>query len=506
MPTTLLTLRTLRRIYALFFVGLFVLLLWLSDFKNLQGYASDLLLSLSPLTALTTTLTSGVLYGGLVISLVIVVGTLIFGRFFCSWVCPMGILNQFFGWLLAKYKGEAAIGRNRYQTSFRLKYYILLVLLIGSAIGVLQVGLMDPIALTTRSMVTTILPAWERMTGLGPYANAPIFHGALLIAGIFVGLLLVTRWLPRFWCRVLCPLGAMLGLLASWSPFRIHRDLDKCTDCNKCQWSCQGACDPQGELRITECHVCMNCVESCPEGALHYGLPRSRSSSHVALDLTKRRVLEIAVAGTVLLPVFKGTAASRTLENKKVIRPPGSLAEVDFLARCIKCEACMRVCPTNVLQPALLESGFEGLWTPLLDNRIGYCEHHCVLCGQVCPTASIRPISVAEKVGGEGFAKPIKLGTAFFDHGRCLPWAMQTPCIVCEEVCPTSPKAIWYEKRIVHDRKGKPLELKHPFVEPDLCIGCGICENRCPVVDHAAIRVTSVGESRSETNKMLLKR
>jgi ferredoxin len=139
-----------------------------------------------------------------------------------------------------------------------------------------------------------------------------------------------------------------------------------------------------------------------------------------------------------------------------------------------------------------------------LQNRIGWCEHHCVLCGQVCPTGAIRRIGVAEKVGAPPHPGPVKLGTAFYDHGRCLPWSMHTECIVCEEMCPTTPKAIWYQTAQVPDRDGTLKPLKQPFVDPRLCIGCGICENKCPVEDLAAIRVSSVGETRSTDNQMLL--
>ena len=165
--------------------------------------------------------------------------------------------------------------------------------------------------------------------------------------------------------------------------------------------------------------------------------------------------------------------------------------------------------PHQCIATGSVGGGVEALWTPILVNRLGYCEHHCVLCGHVCPTGAIRPLTVLEKVGQSGqgskAVEPIKLGTAFFDQGRCLPWAMHTPCIVCEEVCPTSPKAIWYKKVELADRKGQPVRLKQPYVEPALCIGCGICENKCPVADRAAIRVTSVGESRSVHNHMILK-
>jgi MauM/NapG family ferredoxin protein len=249
----------------------------------------------------------------------------------------------------------------------------------------------------------------------------------------------------------------------------------------------------------------MNCIAHCPEDALHYGLARDGSSVHQPLELSRRRLLETTAAAAVMVPMLRSSLAAHTVPDPRVIRPPGSLPEEDFLARCIKCAQCMRVCPTNVLQPALLESGLEGLWTPVLINRMGYCEHPCVLCGRVCPTGAIRPLTVLEKVGQPPTVPPVKLGTAFYDQGRCLPWSMQTPCIVCEEVCPTSPKAIWYQTVVVKRRDGQPVTLKQPFVEPSRCIGCGICEHRCPVVDHAAIRVTSVGESRSTHNTMMLR-
>jgi ferredoxin len=167
----------------------------------------------------------------------------------------------------------------------------------------------------------------------------------------------------------------------------------------------------------------------------------------------------------------------------------------------------------SALHPALFEAGIEGLWTPILIPRIGYCEHSCVLCGQVCPTGAIQKIDEKAKQGiGQ---PPIRIGTAMYDHGRCLPWAMATPCIVCEEFCPTSPKAIWVEEVTIpkrdskvpaeggHPRMGE-VKVQRPHVDPSLCIGCGACEKVCPVVDKPAVYVTSAGESRSKTNVILL--
>ncbi len=326
----------------------------------------------------------------------------------------------------------------------------------------------------------------------------------MLVTVLFITILFANRFLTRFWCRVLCPLGALLGVLSSRSLLKIRRDTEKCNDCQKCLRFCQGGCDPNTELRAGECHACMNCISQCPEEAIHYGLSGTNSSVHTPIDINRRRLIESVVAGIVIVPMMRSVVNARTDPQHKVIRPPGSIAEDDFLRRCIKCGECMKICPTNVIQPALLESGFEGLWTPILLNRIGYCEFNCVLCSQVCPTGAIEKLSIEKKVGRQPFKNPLKIGTAFYDRGRCLPWAMNTECIVCEEVCPTSPKAIWFENVEVKLRDGKSKQLKLPHLEPELCIGCGICENKCPVQDRAAIRVTSIGETRSKKNQMIL--
>ncbi|MCK4237443.1 MAG: 4Fe-4S dicluster domain-containing protein, partial [Candidatus Krumholzibacteria bacterium] len=137
------------------------------------------------------------------------------------------------------------------------------------------------------------------------------------------------------------------------------------------------------------------------------------------------------------------------------------------------------------------------IWTPILVSRLGYCEYNCNLCSQVCPTGAIRKISVEEK-------KEIRIGLAFIDKDRCIPYAFGRNCIVCEEHCPIPDKAITFDEEKTVDKDGKRFMLKKPVVDPELCTGCGICEYKCPVVDIPAIRITSVGESRSEENRLFL--
>ncbi len=500
----ILALRTIRRIYAVFFLVLFMFLLWLTSFRQMKGYETPLLLELDPLAAIASFLTSWTVYKDLAFSLFIIVSALFFGRFFCSWVCPLGIVNQIAGSVFNRLRAADTISLNSYRPLYRLKYYILVLFLVLAALGSLQTGLLDPIPFITRSFVVSIFPAVNYGRSW-LYLKQPLFHGGTFLGLIFLAVVFANRFLPRFWCRAVCPLGALLGILSFRPLFRIWRDVELCTDCKKCLGHCHGGCDPHASLRTTECHVCMNCIEDCPEGAIHYGLPKAASASHMPLDVSRRRLIESALAGALLFPVIRSTIASGTSPQYRVVRPPGSIPETDFLRRCVKCGECMKVCPTNVIQPALLEAGLEGIWTPILINRIGYCEYNCVLCGRVCPTGAITPLSIEKKLGKGAGQKPLKIGTAFYDRGRCLPWAMNTDCIVCEEVCPTSPKAIWFQTFEVQLRDGTTKMLKRPFVDPKLCIGCGICENKCPIRDQAAVRVTSIGETRSLVNQMILK-
>ena len=210
-------------------------------------------------------------------------------------------------------------------------------------------------------------------------------------------------------------------------------------------------------------------------------------------------------AGVVAVPLFRSGDTFGVNHSPFLIRPPGSQPEKNFLERCIRCGQCMRVCPNNALHPTILEAGFEGLWTPYMIPKIGYCEPTCTLCGQVCPTGAIQELAFEEKVGDED-NQPMRMGTAFFDRGRCLPWAMATPCIVCEEWCPVSPKAIYVQEEMAIDTEGNEVRVQRPRVDPALCTGCGACEYACPVFDRKAVYVTSVGETRSEINQILLER
>jgi len=341
----------------------------------------------------------------------------------------------------------------------------------GSPAASLQIGLLDPIALMHRSINLIVLPLLDA-THLNLSAARRLYEGSWLIGAVFVAALLLNLFIPRFYCRFICPLGALLGVFSRHALWRIGKRSTDCPDCELCQKNCEGACSPTDDIRLAECVMCLNCIDDCRHGLMTYRRQPSATGEIVSPDLTRRGLVTTLISGAVTVPVLGIGAATGTNWNPKLVRPPGSLDEAEFLSRCIKCGQCMRICPTNVLHPAGLEGGLEGLWTPKLNFRIGTsgCQHTCIACGNICPTAAIRPMTLDERTGRNQYtaAGPIKIGTAFVDRGRCLPWAMGRPCIVCQENCPVSPKAITTREVFepVGDAKRLPVKFAGPaYVE-----------------------------------------
>ena len=536
----------LRWYSQVFFFALFLFLLLRTGFSgSLHAGGSDIRLpypvqlffQLDPLVALSNALSSRALYHGLLWSLMVLIPTMLLGRFFCGWICPLGSIHHFFSSLRSERKrGKQLIESNRYKRWQTTKYYLLVAVLIAALLGTGIVGWLDPFSLLVRSLGLSILPganyvlnavlgALERsrfapvqmvagvlhfiLSALLLSFKQPYFRQGIWLGIIFIFLLALNFRVTRFWCRAICPLGALLGIVSRWSVLGLVKTPEHCENCNRCMLRCQGGDDPVGGVpwRQAECHLCLNCVDECPEHGLQFKFFSAQKS--MGTNLQRRKVLTGLAAGAAAVPLLRSTPGFAVERHERLLRPPGALDEEYFLSRCIRCGECMKVCPNNALQPALTEAGLEGLWTPVLVPRIGYCETSCVLCSEVCPTGAIWEITAKEKgwdTRDAGGAKPISLGTAFYDRGRCLPWAMATPCIVCEEWCPTSPKAVYLQPGKVADAEGHLRQVKQPFIDPQRCVGCGACEHACPVQDRPAVYVTSVGESRSRTNQILLNR
>ena len=489
--------RLFRRVYQGFFLLLFVAGLGLMSEEGIRRFPVRLLLQLDPLSAAAVLASSWLLPAGLAVALAVVALSVLFGRAFCGWICPLGTLHQLTSWLTRPLRGARYHEANRFRPHFRLKYLLLAALLVAALGGTGLVGLLDPLSLATRSFAAGLLPAAAALFA-GSGTRPRTFAGAWLTGGLFIGLLLANRWVARWWCRALCPLGALLGLASRNAIFRVHVDPERCNACHRCARDCQGADEPFAAHRVCECHVCLNCVPACPEDAIRFRPFAAEAAPFGGVSLPRRQLIGAALAGAAALPLLRATSSEASPE---AIRPPGALPEDAFLARCVRCGACVNACPTSALQPSLTTAGLEGLYTPVLVPRHGWCEPSCTRCGQVCPTGAIAALTPQAKgwtrSGSETAASPrVKIGTAFFDWGRCLPWAMATPCLVCEEVCPTSPKAITLEPADVARTDGRTVRLGRPRLDPELCVGCGLCEAKCPVASPAAVRVTRAGESR----------
>jgi len=460
---------TARRISQIFFVILFFWFCMASSLGRqwwqLSGWPVNFFLELDPLAGLGMALTTGTIYKGMAWGLVTLGVTFFLGRVFCGWVCPFGAIHQFLSYIARiKQTAPEKVRRNRYHPAQKVKYWILMVLLgtivydltrrllglpPGRMLSSLQIGLLDPMPLLYRSINLIVLPLADG--GGRWFSSAPRWYEAGFSMGlVFIPALLLNFKIPRFFCRYVCPLGALLGVLSRWSLFRIYIFDAACKTCPSCEQHCEGACQPSDQLRLSECVVCLNCREDCRSGSIRYGLKTSAAGEITAPDIRRREIVLAMTSGVAGMATLGLEGRQGPNWPARQVRPPGSLGESEFLSRCLRCGQCMRTCPTNVIQPAVLEAGWEAIWTPTLNFRVGTsgCQHSCIACGQVCPTAAIRPLTHDERMGKNNFKErgPIRIGTAFVDWGRCLPWAMNTPCIVCQENCPVSPKAIFTRK------------------------------------------------------------
>jgi ferredoxin len=506
----------LRRVSQLVFLFLFALLFIKTDYNGSDSLDSavNILFRLNPFLAACVTVGAKTLIVLFWPALVVLLLTLLFGRFFCGWFCPMGTLFDCGRRVLPVKK----TGGGTFFPSLPLFLFLFCLFAAFSGWGI--AGYLDPFSILVRGLAQAIYPWFNSLTVAFfsfTYSELPeasqvltepvyqlmqatvlpsdqkVFTLPYLSLALLILPLLGECIQPRLFCRNICPLGGMLHLFARKSVLTGIGGDDSCGKCHLCGTSCRmGAIDDERSISMGNCNLCFECVEKCPKQIIDFaprGVPRVQPVS------IPRRQFVGALVGGLLLPSFKAVDVSSRHRDSYLIRPPGALAEDAFKSRCVRCAECIQVCVGNVLQPAFLQGGIDGVFSPVVVARTGYCEFNCTLCGQVCPTDAIRTLTKKEK-------QAMKIGHAWFDTDLCLPYAKGIPCMVCEEHCPTPEKAIRFREAMVTDSRGRKVRVKQPYLVDEFCIGCGICENKCPLPGKAAIYITRDGEHRHPTESL----
>ncbi len=515
---------------------------------------AELFLLLDPLVSISTALAAKMLVWSLPVAGVVILVCLVFPRVFCGYVCPLGTLLDGFDWLLGRRVRHFELKREGWWLNVR--YIVLTAVLVAAVFGVLLSGFVAAIAVLTRAMLFVLAPL---QTGLlkGWYLVAPM-NAAHLLSILLVALTFCLGFLGRrFWCRYVCPTGALFSVcnLLRLSERRVS---DACVECGRCTEVCSfAAINEDFSTRFLNCTFCQSCAGVCPAGAIEFtsrwglhwktraastGRTQEKSTSsgwqpqgrrpwgwlkpgrgqtlvpraghpQAALEaathlptqsqatMSRRGVLAGLGAASMI-----GTGASLIVggqSGEPPVRPPGSVPEDKFLQLCVRCGACIKVCPNNVLQPSGLEQGFNSLWTPRVVADWSGCEPSCKNCGQVCPTGAIRALSLGEK-------RAARIGLAQVDREICLPHAGREECQLCFDECWTAGYEAIEFIRVggAVNEKGEPVDgsgYLAPVVREDRCIGCGLCQMRCHAINvkaeqrlpRTAIRV-GAGEGRED--------
>lgn len=447
---------------------------------------------------------------GVIIALILV--TWLFGRVYCSVICPLGVMQDIVSWLSGRRKKK----HNRFSFSPAiswLRYTMLVLLVIALIAGVGSfVALLDPYGAYGRIAQNLFAPLWgwgnnllaymaERMDSYAFYEkevwikSLPTF---IVAAVTFVAVVVLAWRSGRTYCNTICPVGTVLGFVSRFSLFRPVIDTEKCNGCTLCSRRCKASCIDSKAHRIdySRCVACMDCIESCRQGAIRYRLRPMRSvvkpdsakaepcpNDSGKVDTGRRMFL----SGVGLLAA---TAAARAQEkkvdgglavilDKKIpnratpIVPPGAQSLRNMATHCTGCQLCVSVCPTGVLRPS---TGWAVLMQPESSYERGYCRPECVKCSEVCPTGAILKITPADK-------SAIQVGHAVWVKENCIPLTDGVECGNCARHCPTGAIAM------VPSDPANPNSPKVPIVNEEKCIGCGACENLCPSRPFSAIYV-----------------
>lgn len=448
------------------------------------------------------------------IILLLVLLTLLFGRVYCSVICPLGVMQDIVSWLNGQRK------KKRYRFSYSpaknaLRFIVLVVFIVAIIAGIGSfVALLAPYSSYGRIVSNLFAPLYglgnnllayfaERVESYAFYETTvwikslPTFIIALLT---FITLCILAWRGGRTYCNTICPVGTMLGLLSRYSLFRVVIDESKCNACGLCSHKCKAACidGKKHKIDYSRCVVCMDCIDACTHGAIQYRIfykskkitDSDQISNKEPVNAARRSFLTVTatIAATAALKAQekKVDGGLATITDKAIpkrnttIVPPGALNLRNFTSHCTACQLCVSVCPNSVLRPS---SRLETLMQPEISYERGYCRPECTRCSEVCPTGAIRPITVAEKSARQ-------IGHAVWIKKNCIPLTDGLECGNCARHCSTG--AIQMIPSDAHNLDS----IKIPAINMERCIGCGACENLCPARPFSAIYIEGHKEHR----------
>lgn len=435
----------------------------------------------------------------LALNVAVVVGlvllTLIFGRIYCSVICPLGVLQDIFGKLGMKAK------KNRYTYSKEkkwLRYPVLVVFIVALLAGAGSlVQLLAPYSAFGRIMTMIFQPLYKLgnnvLASIAESIDSYAFYSVdvwmkslpvLIIAIVTLAILFVLAWRNgRTYCNTICPVGTLLSFLSRFSLLKVHFDTEKCRNCSLCTKNCKAACIDfkNHHVNYSRCVVCGDCIESCKFGALKYTWNAQSSQTSPSSDSRRTFLLTTAMATTAALAqeakhVDGGLADiidKKAPERHTPLTPPGSLSAKNMAQHCTGCQLCVSECPNDVLRPNI---DLMNLMQPTMSYERGYCRPECTRCSDVCPAGAIKPIDQIEK-------SSIQIGHAVVSPHHCISALGEAECGNCARHCPVG--AI----QMLPTDPDDDLSPSIPAVNEEACIGCGACEHLCPVRPLSAIHV-----------------